>query len=83
MYWMFIAMERGKMKIKFHGIKNMWSNKDKPMMGKYFTFQIFSVNYIEKANHSSMLHVVVLNLSFIWIINEIMKPKLNIPVDEN
>ena len=31
------------MKIKFHGMKNLWSNKDKPAMGKYVTFQLLSI----------------------------------------
>ena len=55
------------MKLKFHGFKNMWSNKDKPQMGKYFTFQVFSFNYIGKSDKSGMYHLVILNFSFIWI----------------
>jgi len=72
------------MKIKFHGVKNLWSKEDKPMMGKYFTFQPFTINYIEKADKSAMFHLIIFNLSFIWIINEVaIQPKLNIPVDED
>jgi len=69
------------MKIKFHGVKNLWSKKDKPMMGKYFTFQWFTINYIEKTDKSWMFHFVIFNFSFIWV-SEDLKPKLNIPIDE-
>lgn len=75
-----VGAKKIPMEFRFHGFKNLWSNKDKPLMSTYFTFQLLSCNFIKKEDRSWMFHFVILNFSFIWVKEPI---KLNIPLEGN
>ena len=69
------------MKIKFHGVTNLWVNNKKQVMRKYHTLELFTLTYLEKYDGSAMINFVLLNFSFIWIINEVVK--VHVPIDDN